>query len=86
MIAEEEEFQIFVKDLNDNTITIDVKPSDSITDVKAQILVMHPEGQSQFRLHDGAHDLEDIRKVSSYGLVKSSTLIMLDRVLGGGDI
>ncbi len=86
IIAEEEEFQIFVEDFNGKTITIDVKPSDSITEVKAKIIDKNPEGQHEFRLYNGTVDLEDIRKVSSYGLVKSSKLIMLDRVLGGGDI
>ena len=83
---EEQTFQIFVRDVNHKTITIDVKPSDSITEVKAKIIDKNPEGQHEFRLNNGTVDLEDIRKVSSYGLVKSSKLIMLDRVLGGGDI
>ena len=78
-------FQIFVKNFAGETLTFDVKPTDTIDNLKGQI-----KGQTKikdkFRLVTGGEQLEDNRIVSYYKIEKSSTLHMLRWLKGGGKV
>ena len=78
-------FQIFVKNLTGKTLTFDVKPTDTIDNLKGQI-----KGQTKikdkFWLVTGGKQLEDNRIVSYYKIEKSSTLHMLRWLKGGGKV
>ena len=83
--SEETGFQIFVKNLVGETSTFNVKPSDTVDNLKGQIKVK--EGITfKFRLVTGGHQLEDNRTVSDYNIEKETTLHMLHWIKGGGKI
>ena len=78
-------FQIIVKNFTGKTLTFDVKPTDTIDNLKGQIKVK--EGITfKFRLVTGGKQLEDNRIVSYYKIEKSSTLHMLRWLKGGGKV
>ena len=79
--------QIFVKTLTGETMTLDVKPDDSIDSVKAQIQEMihvmdgiHPDNQ---RLIFAGVQLEG-GTLSHHNIQKESTLHITDRLDGSG--
>jgi ubiquitin len=77
-------YQIFVKTLTGKTITLNVKASDTIDNVKAKILSSKGEHCSKHLSYAGKI-LEDRRHatLSHYNIHKESTLHMLDGLKGG---
>jgi large subunit ribosomal protein L40e len=78
-------FQIFVRTLYGNTITIDVQPTDTIATVKAKIArkdSTHLHKQHA-RLAFGGKQLQDSRLLSEYGIDRDCTLHLSGRLLGG---
>jgi large subunit ribosomal protein L40e len=68
--------QIFVKTFAHKTLTLDIKPNDTINIVKAKIQDKIGIPPEDFRLVYGGKQLEEDQTLSYYNIKKESTLWM----------
>ncbi|KMZ72334.1 Ubiquitin-60S ribosomal protein L40 [Zostera marina] len=78
--------QIFVKTMSAKTIIVDVEANDTIDSVKAKIAAREGIKSSKQRLTYAGRELENRRTLADYDIKKESTLQLLPRISGGGNI
>ena len=78
--------QIFAKTLTGKTLVLEVKPSDCIWEMKAQIEDKEGLSLDHQRLIFAGKELEDEHTLSDYGIGKESTLRLIFRQTGGRQI
>ena len=82
--TEEKTIQIFVKLIHPETITIDMKPSDTVTVLKAKIQDKTGIAFDDQRLIWSTTQLEDGKTIGEYGIEESSKIELVSYLKGGG--
>ena len=75
--------QIFIQTLQGKNITLNIKDSDKIEDIKSKINEIEGIPTDQMRLIFGGKQLEDGHTISDYGIQAESTINLVLRLRGG---
>ena len=78
--------QIFVKLLTGGSLTVEVEPDLTILEVKEMLEFLTEIDPDEMRLLFCRRQLEDDRTLWAYNILKESTLHIVPRLRGGGDI
>ncbi len=75
--------QVFIKTLQGKTLTLDVKPEDSIGEIKQRIFEKEGIPVDQQRLVFNGKQLEDAQSVNDYNIADGSSVHLVLRLRGG---
>lgn len=79
-----ESMQLFVKTLTGKTLTIDIRPSDTIEELKRRIQSKEGISPDVQRLIFKGKQIENMRTLADYNIPKESTVHLVLRCRGGG--
>lgn len=77
-------FQMFIKSINGKTRTLQVQPTTTIAELKAQIQEKEGVSPEEQRLIYAGKNLDDTKTVADYNLGADATVHLVLRVRGGG--
>lgn len=77
--------QVFVRDFNGKTATLNVEPSDSVGQIKQMYENLEGISSSSQRLIFAGKQLEDNNEIQAYGIKSDDTLHLTSFMLGGGE-
>lgn len=77
--------QIFVKNLNGKTTTIDVSPDSTVLQLKGLIAEKEGIAVNDQRLIFEGKQIEDNQTLSAYSIIEMSTIHLVLRLQGGDD-
>lgn len=76
--------QVFVSSVNNQTVSFDVSPEDTIQSLKSKILDKYGVNSDEYYLCFSGKVLEDSKTIADYDIESSSNINFMFRINGGG--
>ena len=83
LVLSKTEMQLFVKDLKGQIFTLDMEPTDTVTDLKEKVAAKDGTPVEHQRMIFAGRQLEDERTLAAYKITEQSTVHLVLRLRGG---